>query len=99
MFADLAEAHSHAQHWRRSANDMSTGHHQGSGRYGIRLKGHLDSHWAAWLDGMSLINESDGITVTRGPVTDQAALHGLLQKLRDLNVPLIPVTQVDPDRS
>jgi len=78
-------------------NDMSTGHHHDSGRYEIRLKGHLDSRWSAWFDGMSLINESDGITVIRGPVIDQAALHGLLQKLRDLNLPLISVTQVDPD--
>ena len=74
---------------------MSTGHHRDSGRYEIRLRGHLDSRWAAWFDGMSLINESDGITVIRGPVIDQAALHGLLQKLRDLNLPLVSVTQVD----
>ena len=46
---------------------------------------------------MRLINESDGLTVIRGPAIDQAALHGLLQKLRDLNLPLISVTQVDPD--
>ena len=76
---------------------MSTGHFHDSGQYEIRLKGHLDSRWAAWFDGMSLINGSDGITVIRGPVIDQAALHGLLQKLRDLNLPLISVTQVDSD--
>ncbi len=46
---------------------------------------------------MSLINERDGISVIRGPVRDQAALHGLLQKLRDLNLPLVSVTQVEPD--
>lgn len=74
---------------------MSTGHHHDSDRYEIRLKGHLDSRWAAWFDGMSVINESDGITVIRGPVIDQAALHGLLQKLRDLNLPLVSVTQVN----
>ena len=78
---------------------MSTGHHRDSGRYEIRLRGHLDSRWAAWFDGMSLMNESDGITVIRGPVIDQAALHGSLQKMRDLNLPLISVTQVDPDPS
>jgi hypothetical protein len=61
--------------------DISTGHHHESGRYEIRLKGHLDPRWAAWFDGMSLINESDGISVIRGPVIDQAARHGLLQKL------------------
>jgi hypothetical protein len=74
---------------------MSTGHHHDSVRYEIRLRGHLDSRWAAWFDGMSLSSESDGITVIRGPVIDQAALHGLLQKLRDLSLPLVSVTQVD----
>jgi hypothetical protein len=78
--ADLGEAQSHAQHRRRSVNDMLTGQHHDSGRSEIRLKGHLDSRWAAWFDRMNLINESDGITVIRGPVIDQAALHGLLQK-------------------
>ena len=80
-------------------NDMSTGHLHDSGRYEIRLKGHLDSRWTAWFDEMSFLHESDGTTVIRGPVIDQAALHGLLQKLRDLNLPLISVTQVDPDPS
>ena len=68
------------------------------GRYEIRLKGHLDARWAAWFDGLSLTRESDGTTVIRGPVVDQAALHGLLSKVRDLGLPLIAVTQVDPDR-
>ena len=54
------------------------------------------SRWAAWFDGMSLTNESDGTTSIRGPVTDQAALHGLLQRLRDTGLPLISVTQLDP---
>jgi hypothetical protein len=55
--ADLGEAQSHAQHRRRSVNDMLTGQHHDSGRSEIRLKGHLDSRWAAWFDRMSLINE------------------------------------------
>jgi hypothetical protein len=80
-------------------NDMSTGQHHDSGRDEIRFKGHLDSRWAAWFDGMSHSNESDGTTVIRGPVIDQATLDGSLQKLRDLNVQLISVTRVDPDRS
>jgi hypothetical protein len=67
-----------------------------SGRYEIRLKGHLDSRWAAWFDGLSLTNESDGTTIIRGPVVDQAALHGLLQKVRDLGLALVSVTQVEP---
>jgi hypothetical protein len=64
--------------------------------YEIRLKGHLDSRWAAWFDGMGLSNESDGTTVIHGPVIDQAALYGLLRKLRDVGLPLISVTQVGP---
>jgi hypothetical protein len=67
-----------------------------SGRYEIRLKGHLDSRWAAWFDGLSLTNESDGTTIIRGPVVDQAALHGLLQKVRDMGLALVSVTQVEP---
>ena len=67
-----------------------------AGRYEIRVKGHLASRWAAWFDGMSLTNESDGTTSIRGRVIDQAALHGLLQRLRDTGLPLISVTQLDP---
>jgi|SRR5687768_7841340 len=64
------------------------------GRYEIRLQGHLEARWIAWFDGLSLTHESDGTSVLRGPVVDQAALHGLLQKVRDLGLPLITVTQV-----
>ena len=65
------------------------------GQYEIRLKGHLETRWAAWFDGLSLTQESDGTTVIRGSVIDQAALHGLLSKVRDLGLPLIAVTQLD----
>jgi len=65
------------------------------GAYEIRLKGHLEPRWAAWFDGLSLIQETDGTTVIRGSVIDQAALHGLLSKVRDLGLPLIAVTQID----
>ena len=65
------------------------------GRYEIRLQGHLDTRWAAWFDGLSLTHERDGTTVIRGPVTDQAALHGLLKRVGNLGLPLISVTQVD----
>ena len=75
-------------------SDISTGPHNNPGRYEIRLKGHLDSRWSAWFDGLSLSNENDGTTVISGPVVDQAALHGLLQKVRDLGLPLVSVTQV-----
>jgi hypothetical protein len=64
------------------------------GSYEIRLRGHLEARWAAWFDGLSLTPEGDGTTVIRGPVVDQAALHGLLTKVRDLGLPLIAVTQV-----
>ncbi len=66
------------------------------GRYEIRLQGHLDTRWAAWFDGLSLAHQSDGTTVIYGSVVDQAALHGLLSKVRDLGLPLIAVSQVDP---
>jgi hypothetical protein len=73
---------------------MSTGHHDNPGRYEIRLKGHLDSRWTAWFDGLTLTHDSDGTTIIHGLVADQAALHGLLQKVRDLGLPLVSVTQV-----
>jgi hypothetical protein len=57
----------------------------------IRLEGHLDARWADWFDGLTLIQLSDGTTVLRGSVIDQAALHGLLGKVRDLGLPLIAV--------
>jgi hypothetical protein len=69
------------------------------GRYEIRLKGHLDGRWAAWFDGLSLRLESDGTTVIHGPVADQSALHGLLQRVRDTGLPLISVICVEPDPS
>jgi hypothetical protein len=68
-------------------------------RYEIRLKGHLDPRWTAWFDGMTLITTSDGCTVIEGPVVDQAALHGLLRKVRDIGLPLLSLTQIDADPS
>jgi hypothetical protein len=73
----------------------SAGHE--AGRCEIRLKGHLDTRWAAWFDGLTLSHESDGTTVILGPVVDQAALHGLLQKVRDLGLPLVSVVHVEAD--
>ena len=74
------------------------GHEHEAGRYEIRLKGHLDPRWAAWFDGLTLTREGDGTTVIQGPVVDQAALHGLLQKVRDLGLPLVSVTRGRTDR-
>ena len=79
-------------------SERSTGKRSEVGRYEIRLKGHLASRWAAWFDGLSLTNESDGTTALRGQVVDQAALHGVLQKLRDTGLPLLSVTRLGPDR-
>jgi hypothetical protein len=75
---------------------MSTGRSGDSGHYEIRIQGRLDSRWAAWFDGMSLTDGSDGTTVLRGPVVDQSALHGLLQRVRDMGLPLVSVTEVEP---
>jgi hypothetical protein len=67
-------------------------------RYELRIGGHLDDHWSAWFGGATLIRESDGTTTLRGPVLDQAALHGLLGRIRDLGVRLISVQAVDDPR-
>ena len=77
-------------------SEIPAGRHDNPGRYEIRLKGHLDARWAARFDGLTLTHDSDGTTIIHGPVTDQAALHGLLQKTRDLGLPLISVTYVEP---
>ena len=63
-----------------------------AGQYEIRVLGHLDARWGAWFDGMSLVAADDGSTVICGEVADQAALHGLLHKVRDLGLPLLSVT-------
>jgi hypothetical protein len=77
-------------------NDRPAGRHTGPGQYEIRLKGRLGSRWAAWFDGLSIAPGSDGTTIIQGQVADQAALYGLLQKARDLGLPLISVTPVEP---
>lgn len=64
--------------------------------YEIRVAGHLAPRWAAWFDGLTVTTDDDGTTVLRGPVIDQAALHGLLQKLRDVGIPLVSLHQVSP---
>ena len=75
---------------------IAAGGNQSPGLYEIRVKGHLDTRWAAWFDGLTLTHGSDGTTIIYGPVADQAALHGLLQKIRDLGLPLISVNHVAP---
>jgi hypothetical protein len=79
-------------------NTFPVGGPDGPPRYEIRLQGRLDPRWAAWFDGLTLTTADDGTTALHGPVADQAALHGLLQKVRDLGLPLLSVTPLDPDR-
>ena len=64
--------------------------------YQIRIKGHLDRRWTDWFGGMTITLEENGYTLLTGPVVDQAALHGLLRKVRDLGMPLISAIRVNP---
>ena len=74
-------------------------YYDGSGLYQIRIKGHLDGRWADRFEGMTIELEADGNTLLSGPVADQAALHGLLKKVRDLGMPLVSVTTIAPGPS
>ncbi len=78
--------------------EISTSDRHSPSSYEIRVQGHLDSRWGLWFDGMGLTHESDGTTHIYGPVVDQAALHGLLQRVRDTGLPLVSVTQVEHDQ-
>jgi hypothetical protein len=64
--------------------------------YQIRIKGHLGPRWSEWFEGLTITPEGDGETLLTGPVADQAALHGLLRKVRDLGMPLISAIPVEP---
>jgi hypothetical protein len=64
--------------------------------YQIRIEGHLDQQWADWFEGLTITLEENGDTLLTGPVIDQAALHGLLKKVRDLGLPLVSVNPVEP---
>ena len=68
------------------------------GIYQIRIKGHLGRQWMVWFDGLTITLEEDGNTLLTGPLADQAALHGLLKKVRDLGMPLLSVNRVNPTR-
>jgi hypothetical protein len=67
--------------------------------YRIRIKGHLGPRWTDWFEGMVITLEDNGDTLLTGPVVDQAALHGLLKKIRNLGLPLVSVMEVDPNRA
>lgn len=82
-----------------SQTHASTDRHEGPGLYEIRIEGHLDHRWAGWFDGLTLTLEDNGDTLLTGPVVDQAALHGLLRKVRDLGMPLVLVRRVRPSQT
>jgi hypothetical protein len=74
-----------------------------TGNYELRIDAHLDEHWSTWFGGLTLTHADDGTTTLRGPVTDQAELHGLLAKVRDLGATLLSVKTIaaepDPPRT
>jgi hypothetical protein len=80
----------------------STTHHatpdQPPARYEIRVNGVLDSHWSAWFEGLAVTSDETGQTTITGVVADQAALHGLLAKVRDLGLPLLSVRHLGPEQ-
>ena len=67
--------------------------------YQIKVKGHLADHWSAWFDDMAISNEANGEAVLVGPLADQASLHGVLIKIRDLGLPLLAITTIAPNES
>lgn len=76
------------------SNGQPAADHAPVQQYQIRVGGLLGSRWAAWFDGLTLTHEDDGTTVISGPVVDQAALHGVLQKLRDIGITLLSVSSL-----
>jgi hypothetical protein len=79
--------------------EASTDDHNELGIYEVRIKGHLADRWAGWFGGLTITLEDNGDTLLTGQVVDQAALHGLLKKVRDLGMPLISVTRVEPGQA
>src|SRR5258708_15208205 len=82
----------------RDTSTAQENHHE-PGRYEIRIKGHLDNRWADWFDGLTITLIDNGETRFTGPVADQAALYGLLRKVRDLGLPLVAVIHVEPEQT
>jgi hypothetical protein len=77
----------------RKGQQPARGSSPGS-RYAVRVEGLMDAQWSQWLEGMTLTHEEGGVTRLEGPVIDQAALHGLLNKLRDLRLVIITVERL-----
>jgi hypothetical protein len=82
-----------------SKTHASTEDQYEAGLYEIRIKGHIDDQWSDWFGGLTITLEEDGNTLLTGRVIDQAALHGLLKKVRDLGMPLVSVNFVNPGRA
>lgn len=82
-----------------STTPATTEDHHEPGHYEIRIKGHLDNRWENWFEGLTVTLEDNGETRLTGPVMDQAALHGLLRKVRDLGMPLISVKRIEPGQT
>ena len=82
-----------------TSTEASTEHHYEPGLYEIRIKGHLADRWVDWFGGLTITLEDNGDTLLTGPVIDQAALFGLLRKVRDLGMPLISVICVEPGQA
>ena len=81
-----------------SATDGSTRNRDESELHEIRVQGHLDDRWAEWVEGMTFTREADGTTTLTGPLADQAALHGVLNRMRDLGVPIVSVRRLGAHR-
>ncbi|MEI6778122.1 MAG: hypothetical protein WCK70_14580 [Chloroflexales bacterium] len=79
------------------ATQTATSDQDEPGRYEIRLKGQLEARWADWFLGLTITWDDNGDTLLTGPVADQAALYGLLRKVRDLGLPLVSVLRIEPE--
>ena len=66
--------------------------------YEICVQSHLDQHWSAWFEGLTITYDADGNTILCGPLADEAALHGVLIKVRDLGLPILMVKRLPPDK-
>jgi hypothetical protein len=93
------QPHEERRRRRMSETDTAPEDHGEPGHYEIRIQGRLDDRWAARFEGLTLTPEDNGDTLLTGPVVDQAALHGLLRKVRDLGMPLISVTRISPGQT
>jgi hypothetical protein len=82
-----------------SEPDAANEDHHEPGLYEIRIKGHLENRWSDWFEGLTITLEENGDTILIGPVADQAALHGLLRKVRNLGLPLVSVIPVGHERT